>query len=284
MEGLIGYRVAGRYELTEILGAGSFGAVFKARDLKAGPEGPFHYAVKVLLKPEPDSINEILLEREITLHERVTGHENVVGLHDVFRDDTRIFLLLDLAEAGTLKDVITDDKFYTVKDRDEKVKSLFLSVLDGLEHCHKLGVFHRDLKPENILCSSDGKSTRIADFGLATDEELSDTFGCGTEAYISPEAVDPQNPCPTTSPYCQDLWALGVILVNIIARRNPWNAATINDLCFKAYLQRPDYLYKVLDISNEVAELLIKIFEPNPLNRLHIPQIRQRVKAIGRFF
>ncbi|KAF5377143.1 hypothetical protein D9757_008795 [Collybiopsis confluens] len=199
-------------------------------------------------------------------------------------DDERTFLLMDLSEAGTLQDVILNKKFYAAEDRDAKVKSLFLSILDGVEHCHQLEVYHRDLKPENILCSSTGDAVKIADFGLATDERCTDTFGCGTRAYISPESLDITLSGSVTSPCFQDLWALGVILINIVARRNPWRSATLNDVGFKAYLKHPEYLHKVLDISAEVAELLSEMFTLDLSQRLHIWQIRDRVMAIEKFF
>lgn len=63
---------------------------------------------------------------------------------------------------------------------------VFLQILDGVEHCHELGIFHRDLKPENILCARGGERLMIADFGLATSEKQSTDFGCGSTFYMSP--------------------------------------------------------------------------------------------------
>lgn len=51
---------------------------------------------------------------------------------------------------------------------------------------HSLGISHRDIKPENIVCSQDGTRVRICDFGLATSEERSSEFGCGSTFYIAP--------------------------------------------------------------------------------------------------
>lgn len=51
---------------------------------------------------------------------------------------------------------------------------------------HSLGISHRDIKPENIVCSQDGTQVRICDFGLATSEERSSEFGCGSTFYIAP--------------------------------------------------------------------------------------------------
>ncbi|KAE9409781.1 kinase-like protein [Gymnopus androsaceus JB14] len=260
---MIGFVVAGRYELLEFLDAGTFGTVFKAVDLAT--EGKC-YAIKVLNQPEFGSVDGMLLERELSLHSRVSGHENVVGLYDVFREDGHVFLLLELSEAGTLQDAIADDTIYDVAERDAQVKMIFLGVLDGVLHCHQKNVFHRDLKPHNILCSADGTSIHIADFGLSTDDNLTRQRQCGTTPYIPPDTINESCLPRPLSPCSQDIWALGIILVNIIARRNPWNAATTSDPCFCAYLKSPLYLHQSLGISMDVTKLLVKSWRPTRSN------------------
>lgn len=186
---MIGYTVAGRYELLEIIGAGAYGTVFKALDIKAEDDGPFHYAIKVLNHPEVGSAEEKLLYREIVFHKRVSGHENVISLYEVFREKDCVFLLLELSGAGTLYDLLIAAKLWDSADRNEQAKSLFLHILDGVQHCHSRNVYHRDLKPDNILCSKDGKRIQIADFGLATGEQTTDRHQCGTKTYIPPGTV-----------------------------------------------------------------------------------------------
>lgn len=151
-----------------------------------GSNGPSHYAIKAMREPKVGSVEELLLEREVSFHERVTGHENVVSFYDVFNEDGWVFLLLELSEAGTLHELIADNDLYDSDDRDARIKTIFLDVIDAVEHCHRQQVFHRDLKPENILCASDGTHIRIADFGLATDENVSMQKMCGTKGYLPP--------------------------------------------------------------------------------------------------
>lgn len=184
-ESLLGLTVAGRYEILQFLGAGGYGTVFKAIDLDA-EDGPSHYAIKAMREPEVGSVEELLLEREVTYHERVTGHDNVVSFYEVFNQGGWVFLLLELSEAETLHEFIADSDVYDSDDRDALIKTIYLDVIDAVGHCHRQHVFHRDLKPENILCARDGSNIRIADFGLATDENISMQKMCGTKGYLPP--------------------------------------------------------------------------------------------------
>ena len=66
------------------------------------------------------------------------------------------------------------------------IKKVFLQLIDTVRSLHKLGIYHRDLKPDNIMCNKDGSKVWITDFGLATDQEVTADFGCGSAFYMSP--------------------------------------------------------------------------------------------------
>jgi serine/threonine protein kinase len=104
-----------------------------------------------------------------------------------------------------------------------------------------MGIFHRDLKPENILCTRDGERICIADFGLATSERTSSDFGCGSTFYLSPECQGGLfDRLAEYSTLSNDIWSLGVILVNLTCGRNPWRQACPNDETFRAYVHNSD--------------------------------------------
>ena len=110
-------------------------------------------------------------------------HPNVITLRHVIVEDHYVFLVMDYHSGGDLFGAITNKGVYVNNDR--AVKRTFLQLIDAVERCHDLGVSHRDLKPENILCSPDYDQVFLGDFGLATQEEVCSSFGCGSSYYMS---------------------------------------------------------------------------------------------------
>jgi serine/threonine protein kinase len=165
----------GALRVEAILGAGSFGVVYRAVDTKSG----VHYAVKRVEKAHSDHFQT----RETQLHALVSFHPNVLTFHREIDAGRYAFYVYDLC-AGDLHSVIKKLTFF--RD-DELIKSVFVQIIDALDFCHTRGVYHRDLKPENILVSSQSGDIEvfIADFGLATTNKMT-ASSCGTPCYMSP--------------------------------------------------------------------------------------------------
>lgn len=173
-----------RLLLLEQIGHGAYGVVYRALDLNAHPANPVQLAVKCQLRHPKASEYFDLQELEIAYHKSVCSHPNVLNLHQVIEEDNFIFLVLDYCPGGDLFTAIVDNGLF--KRRDDRVKRIFLQILDAVYHCHRRGVFHRDLKPENVLCSANVDEVFLSDFGLATSTRVSTSFGCGSAYYISP--------------------------------------------------------------------------------------------------
>ncbi|EMD30889.1 hypothetical protein CERSUDRAFT_145764, partial [Gelatoporia subvermispora B] len=167
-----------------------------------------------------------MIRREARLHAAVSAHPNVVTAHGAWEDAEYVYILLDYCSGGDLYDYIDEGEF---RGDDARVKSVFVQIVDAVMACHERGVFHRDIKPENIMCSADGNEVYLADFGLATDKERSLRHGAGSAMYMSPECIGEEFEFAPYSTRTSDVWALGVILVQLVAGTAPWKTARIED-------------------------------------------------------
>ncbi|KAK7457150.1 hypothetical protein VKT23_010450 [Stygiomarasmius scandens] len=274
----------GKLLLLEELGSGAYGRVYKAIDaIKRDKNRKF--AVKCLRKFAKNSRDEMFQMREFVLHKKVSPHPNVVNFRDAFYENDHVFVVLELCEGGDLFTAIVHQGLFD--GNEALIKSCFAQILDGVQYCHKRSVFHRDLKPENILCSKDGKHFRLADFGLATDQRESLSYGCGSAEYMSPECIGKEfgfgkRPYSTAK---NDIWALGVILINLITARSPWQLAGTKDYCFKNFLDNPTWLLETLPVSGSAFALMMSMLQLYPQKRTgSISELRRMVVALDTFY
>ncbi|KAI9844758.1 MAG: hypothetical protein M1837_005291 [Sclerophora amabilis] len=277
-EDRLGQVLASRLELTGVLGVGAYGVVYTAVDIHTN----IPYAVKALDKNGLDPRQRKFQQREIQLHHHASHHPNVISLVKILDDVDCTFCVLEFCPEGDLFSNITERGFYI--GNDFLAKQVFLQILDAVQFCHSIGIYHRDLKPENILVTDGGMTAKLADFGLATTDHVTTDFGCGSTFYMSPE-------CQQTSPkgfsgYLSgpnDVWSLGVILVNLTCGRNPWKRASTEDSTFRAYLKDSKFLRSILPLSGELDTILRQIFECDPMKRITIPELRERILRCPRF-
>jgi len=285
----------GWLELTSVLGVGAYGVVYSAVDIKTATP----YAVKALNKLGVDSRSRKFQQREIQLHHAASHHPNVVSLVKILDSDECTFVVLEFCPEGDLFASITEGGHYL--GNDYLAKRAFLQILDAVEFCHSIGIYHRDLKPENILVSDDGWTVKLADFGLATKEAATDDFGCGSTFYMSPgrlhrpfmlvtllnlDVLECQQNLQQPSSYASapnDVWSLGIILVNLSCGRNPWKRASNEDATYSAYQKNPKFLSSILPISLELESILGRIFERDPSHRIAICELRNLILACPRF-
>ncbi|KAK0193732.1 kinase-like domain-containing protein [Armillaria mellea] len=238
-----GHLVAnGRFLLLELLGAGSYGKVYRAVDTASLKHTEEYYAVKCMHRYREGSRRDIVQRREFSAHSKVSGHPNIITFHEVFYDRLYLYVVLDLCLGGDLYSVICESRL--LHNNDALLKSVFIKLIDAVQYCHEQGIFHRDLKPENVVCSKDCAEVFIADFGLATTFEDCEHSECGSGSYRSPECIDEGRKGSTYSARRSDVWALGIVLVNMLSNRFPWKAAKTSDVLFNAFLQKLSLLLR----------------------------------------
>jgi len=264
--------------LTSILGVGAYGVVYTAIDIHTN----IPYAVKALNKLGLDPRQRKFQQREIKLHHLASRHPNVVSLVRIMDSLDCTFVVIEFCPEGDLFSSITERGHFV--GNDFLAKQAFLQILDAVMYCHSVGIYHRDLKPENILVTDLGRTVKLADFGLATTDYVTTDFGCGSTFYMSPECQQPSPrpyACYLSAP--NDVWSLGVILVNLTCGRNPWKRASPEDSTFRAYLKDQSFLKSILPLSSELDSILRRIFEIDPTKRITLPELRELIIRCPRF-
>ncbi|KAI4525310.1 kinase-like protein [Schizophyllum commune Loenen D] len=268
-------------ELVEVLGVGGYGVVYRAVDTYSSR--PQSYAVKCLFQKQSARHRQAHL-REVALHQAASAHPNVITLHRVIEDEDYTFIIMDYAPDQDLFTQILHNCRYL--GNNELIKHVFLQLLDAVEFCHSLGIYHRDLKPENVLCFDEGLRVAITDFGLSTTDKYSDEFRTGSVYHMSPECQGGDYaPARSYSPLFNDIWSLGIILLNLMTGRNPWKSASISDPTFQAYLHDPmNFLPSVLPISAEINDVLIRMLDVNWRRRISLAELRIAIEDITDFY
>ncbi|KAF9164357.1 hypothetical protein DFQ26_001568 [Actinomortierella ambigua] len=272
------YIDGGAILLQELLGVGAYGSVYKGIHVATNQI----VAVKCLVKTGLDARQRTFQHHEIDIHGLVSDHPNIVTLHKVIEDerDDCLYMVLDCGLEG--------DLFYTITERggfvgnDVAIKSIFHQIAQAVLHCHALGVYHRDLKPENIILF--GETVKLADFGLATTDPVSRDFGCGSTFYLSPECQGGYiEMVKSYDSAANDVWSLGVILINLVFGRNPWKQACPRDETFSTYVINNDSLQRILPMTDEMSDIVKSVFCLNPKKRITLSELARRVQACSAF-
>lgn len=199
--------VVGRFELVREVGRGGFGVVFEARDRELGRP----VAVKVVLRGRQSDACEERLLREAEVAAGLS-HPNIVTLYDAGRCEHGPFLVFEFLEGQTLAQRMDQGRV----PLREAIR-IAVEVTRGLASAHEKGVVHRDLKPSNVFLCERGQ-VKLLDLGLALVFGRRRQDG-GTPGFMAPEQVRRAPEDERT-----DVWALGVILYQLLTGKRPFAA------------------------------------------------------------
>jgi serine/threonine protein kinase len=246
-----------QYELLEQLGGGGMGIVFKALDRRLGR----FVALKFLpsdVSLEGEQGARFLREAKVVAS---LDHPNVCSVLEVEElDDGQLFMVMPWYEGETLKQKIARGPL----DVDEAI-DYGSQVARGLAHAHAAGVVHRDIKPANIIVTPEGRA-KILDFGVAKIAERGLTLAgavLGTLSYMSPEQAAGESVDHRT-----DLWALGVVLYEMLARKPPFQGARLDAMLTALMHQQPASLTALRpEIPDALAATVSRLLEKHPDRR-----------------
>ncbi len=218
----------GQYEIVSRLGAGGMGEVYRARDTRLGRD----VALKALsgeMSRDPVRLSRFEMEARSA---SALNHPNIVTIHEIGRSAATPFIVMELVEGRTLRDLL-----YAGALPVRKALNLAAQLADALAQAHGAGIVHRDLKPENVMVTRDG-FVKILDFGLAkvehrengngtnrqgltVTEETRDGAVVGTSGYMSPEQASGQ---PVD--FRSDQFAFGSLAYEMLSGRRAFQRPT----------------------------------------------------------
>ena len=240
-----------RYEKVERLGIGSFGEVWKVKDVKKDP--PEIFVAKISLHKNLNA----KFEKEARILRHLAGHEGV----------PRVFEMIEVMKKKALiQEFIVGKTLYEVIERDleeKEVESVVIQLTDVVAHAHDLSVVHRDIKPGNIMVRPNG-TIKLLDFGAAKElkeKEMSETV-TGSRPYMAPEQIMGK------SQRRSDVWAIGVVMYVLYTGMYPFYhevEKVLMDIILRIPPSPPSKFNKALD--PKVEHIVLKCLEKKPENR-----------------
>ncbi len=250
----------GKYEILSELGRGAMGTVYKARD----PRLDRLVAVKMMSE-------ELLIEEEMRGRFQREAksvanlqHPNIVTIFDFgeLEGEGSPYIVMELLEGASLAQLMEEKKPERLEDR----VGIITQICRGLDYAHKRGVIHRDVKPGNIQVLPSG-TAKILDFGIALGQgstiKTKTGLVMGTPNYMAPEQISSE-----IVDHRADMWAVGVILYELLSGERPFTATTIPGLVYQIVHSPPPPLDdRKLGLPPKLAQVVERVLQKSPDQR-----------------
>ena len=247
------------YRIEGLVARSGMASIFRATDLRDGRQ----VAIKI---PHPEVEGDAALYDRFQREAEIGKSLDHPGVMKVFSDDnrSRVYMVMEWVDGRLLRKILDEEP----KLPPERAVHLTLRILEALEYIHSKGVVHRDLKPENVMVDAND-NIKLIDFGIAanaksrrlTFAKLSQTMG--TPDYISPEQVKGKRGDARS-----DLYALGVMLYEMLTGKVPFSGANAFIIMNDRLLNNP-VPPRELDptISPQLQEIIYRAMEREPAKR-----------------
>jgi len=248
-----------KYEVEQQIGAGGMGMVFRAYHRELGRAAAVKFLGETFFGAR-EAIVRFLDEARVCAR---MNHPNVVQVFDFDVECTSPYIVFELIEGPSLKQLIKAKRDFPVTD----VLHLMAGCFNGLGHAHSLGIVHRDLKPSNILFTNEGIA-KIADFGLAKFSDTSSVktktgIVLGTPHYMSPEQARERKLAPSS-----DIYAMGIVLFELLCGAPPFGGTSDAEILLHHIKSTVPPLRKLNpDLPPELCSLIESMLAKKPQDR-----------------
>ena len=250
-------RTISHYKITEKLGEGGMGVVYKAEDTKLDRTVALKFLAAHLLNDD-EAKARFLREAKAAA---ALDHPNICTVYEIGEAEGKTFLSMAFIEGEPLEVPIERGPLPLKEALD-----IGRQIADGLEAAHEKGVVHRDIKPPNVMVDAKGHAT-IMDFGLARLTEASRLTKAdqtmGTVAYMSPEQAQGMEVDKRS-----DIWALGVVLYEMVRGQRPFQGEYDQALLYEIVHEEPEPLTGVrAGVPMELEFIVGKCLAKDPADR-----------------
>jgi len=265
------------YEIERELGRGGMGVVYAARD----PRLDRPVALKVLL-PEfaSDPSYELNFLKEARSAAKFS-HPNIVTVYEAGRFRGQLFMAMEFVQGDSLERFVEEGQ----KLPPGAVFDFGAQIASAMQAMHAVGMVHRDLKPSNVVLAG-GTTVKILDFGLVRPAQMLDTHdtddkgdASGTLSYMPPEVLHTGH-----TDARGDIYALGVILYELLTGIRAFHTETLTDLMFRIVEGRPTKpLSELTDLPPEAVALLRSTMALRPEDRMSsAAEVRAALQSLRR--
>eukprot|EP00049_Salpingoeca_infusionum_P001031 m.44476 g.44476 ORF g.44476 m.44476 type:complete len:555 (+) comp10831_c0_seq1:361-2025(+) len=245
------------YDLVSLVGAGTFGKAWLARDLRSSKQ----CVLKQIVVQQMDGMGRKAAVNEVRVLRKLQ-HPYIVRYNEAFCEAGVLHICMEYAAGGDLSQRISRQQDSGQLFLESKVKDYFTQLTLALAYIHRQGILHRDLKAQNIFLSA-RDHVKLGDFGISrvlTNTQQHATTLVGTPFYLSPEIC-------LGRPYGfqSDVWALGCVLYELLTLKHAFKAHSISNVMVRIISGRykpPNSVF-----SKPLHQLLAKLLEGNPARR-----------------
>jgi serine/threonine protein kinase len=250
----------GKYELKRALGAGTCGIVYRALDTFEGREVALKvFDSAVLRDPRLGELTRVQFMNEAALAGRLS-HPHIAAIYEAVMQDDAGYVAMEYVPGGSLVRFVRPEALLPVND----VIQIGFKSCSALDYAFRMGVIHRDIKPANLLVDH-GTHIKVADFGAALlrTEETPRQMIVGSPSYMSPEQHAGRE-----LTHHSDMYAMGVVLFELLTGGRPFTAASKEDLVRKVTTEPPQAPSALRpDVPARLEEIVLRMLSKRPEDR-----------------